>query len=192
MANKSTAAAASLRTRQLTVCGILCALGVVLMLLGAVTDVLDLTMMMLASLCIAFAVIEIGVKWAWLVWAVTALLCLLLLPSKTIALFYLLGGMYPIAKSAFERLHPVFSWLLKFSMFNTVQLLFILLAQKLLGLSGEGYEFIAADMLFNNVVFLVYDFALTAFITLYLLRLRRRVKLPKLRADDAMNPRKSG
>jgi hypothetical protein len=183
MAVKRSGAAAALRTRRLTACGILCALGVVMMYLGAVTDILDLTMMMLSSLCIAFAVIEIGVRWAWLIWGVTAALCLLLLPSKTIALLYLLGGMYPIAKSAFERLHPVLCWVLKFSMFNTVQLFFILLAQKVLGLSGEGYEFIAADMLVNNVVFLLYDFALTACITLYLLRLRKRMKLPKLREE---------
>ncbi|MGM9653588.1 MAG: hypothetical protein ACI3XP_08135 [Eubacteriales bacterium] len=171
----------SLNTRRLVTCGILCALSVTFMLIGAITDILDLSMMMLATLCVAFPVIEIDVRWAWLVWGVTAALSLLLLPKKEIALLYLLGGMYPIAKSAFERLHPVLSWTLKLSMFNTVQLFYILLAQKILGLSGEGYEFVAGAMLLNNLVFLIYDFALTVFISFYLLRLRKRLHLPRLR-----------
>lgn len=178
---KNALAASSLNTRRLVTCGILCALIVVFMWIGAITDVLDLTMIMLASLCIAFAVIEIDVRWAWLVWGVSALLSLIMLPQKAAALFYLMFGMYPIAKSGFEKLHPVLAWTLKLSLFNTVQLFFILLAQKILGLSGEGYEFAAVALLFNNVVFLVYDLALTVFISYYMIRLRRRLHLPKLR-----------
>ena len=167
--------------RRLVCCAILSALSVVFLLVGGVTGILDLTALVVASMCVAFAVIEISVRWAWLVWAVTAVLTLLILPTKEIALLYLLGGMYPIAKSAFERLHPLFSWLLKLSLFNTVQLFYILAAQKLLGLSGEGYDFTAPTLLFGNAAFLVYDFALTVFITFYLVRLRRRFKLPGLK-----------
>ena len=111
----------------------------------------------------------------------TAVLSLLIIPTKEIALLYLMGGMYPIAKSAFERLHPLFTWLLKLSLFNTVQLFYILAATKLLGLTGEGFDFTAPTLLFGNVAFLVYDFALPVFITFYLVRLRRRIRLPSLK-----------
>lgn len=168
-------------TRRLTACAILSALSVVFLLIGGVTGILDLTALVLTAMCIAFAVIEISVPWAWLCWAVTAVLSLVLLPTKEIALLYLMGGMYPIAKSAFERLHPLFTWLLKLSLFNTVQLFYILAATKILGLSGEGYDFTAPTLLFGNVAFLVYDFALTVFITFYLVRLRRRIRLPSLK-----------
>ena len=56
----------ALKTRRLVVCAALCALSFVFLLIGAVTDVLDLTMLMLSSFCITFAVIEIGGRWAWL------------------------------------------------------------------------------------------------------------------------------
>lgn len=171
----------ALTTRRLTVCGILSAIGVVGMLIGAITDVLDLTMLVLASLCIVFAVIEIGVRWAWLVWGVTSLLCFLLLPSKAAALLYFLGGMYPIAKAGFEKLHPAASWILKFSLFNTLLLFFILIAQKVLGLHGTGYEFAILEFAVGNAAFLLYDLCLTACITLYLVRLRRRLKVKSLR-----------
>ena len=94
-------------TRRVAACGILCALGVISMSVGSLVEVLDLTMIMLASFCIVFAVIEIGNRWAWLIWAVTAVLSLLLLPNKLAAVFYLMGGMYPIAKAAFEKLPKV-------------------------------------------------------------------------------------
>lgn len=171
----------SLTTRRLTVCGILAALSVVGMLVGAVTEVLDLSMLVLASLCIVFAVIEIGVKWAWLVWGVTSLLCFLILPVKEVALLYLMGGFYPIAKAGFEKYHPAVSWILKFSLFNTLLLFFILIAQKLLGLSGTGYQFAILEFAVGNAAFLLYDLCLTACITLYLVRLRSRLKVKSLR-----------
>jgi hypothetical protein len=171
----------ALTTRRLVTCAILSALSVVFLLIGGVTGVLDLSAMVLAAMCIAFVVIEIQVSWAWLVWAVTAVLSLLLVPTKEISLLYLMGGMYPIAKAAFERLHPLFTWLLKLSVFNTVQLFYILAAQKILGLTGEGFDFTAPTLLLGNAAFLVYDFALTVFITFYLVRLRRRIKLPPLK-----------
>ena len=171
----------ALTTRRLTVCGILAAVGVVCMLIGAVTEVLDLTMLVLASLCVVFTVIEIGIKWAWLVWAVTSLLCFLLLPSKAVALLYFLGGMYPIAKAGFEKRQPIVSWILKFALFNVLLCFFLLTAQKVLGLSGMGYEFAVLEFAVGNGAFLLYDLCLTSCITLYLVRLRRRLKVKSLR-----------
>lgn len=171
----------SLRTRRIAVCSLLAALSIVFMMVGAITDILDLTMMMLASFCIVFAVVEIGEKWAWLVYGVSAVLSLLFLPSKSAALLYLLGGAYPIFKAWFEKYRSVIAWILKLSLFNTLQLLFILLAQKLLGLSGAGYEFVLGEILLGNVVFVVYDLCLTVCVTVYLVRLRRRLKIKSLK-----------
>ncbi len=151
------------------------------MMVGAITDVLDLTMMMLASFCTVFAVIEIGERWAWLVYGVTTVLSLLFLPSKAAALLYLLGGAYPIFKAWFEKYRALIAWVLKLSLFNTLQFLFILLASKILGLSGAGYKFAVTEILLGNAVFIVYDIALSVCITVYLVRLRRRLKIKGLK-----------
>ena len=66
-------------------------------------------------------------------------------------------------------------------MFNTVQLAFLLIAQKVFGLQEEAYSFAAGALIFNNVLFLVYDVTLTVFITFYLVKLRRRLKFKSLR-----------
>jgi len=171
----------SLNTRRLVTCAILSALSTAILLLGGVTGILDLTALLFAALCVAFAVIEISWRWAWLVWAVTAVLSVLILPSKELALLYLLGGMYPIAKSSFERYHPLITWALKLSLFNTVQLAYIIAARQILGLTGEGYSFTAPVLLLGNAAFLIFDFALTVFISIYLIRLRKRIRLPNLK-----------
>lgn len=162
-------------------CGILCALGVICMSIGSLIEVMDLTMIMIASFCIVFAVIEIGKRWAWLIWAATAVLCLLLLPNKIAAVLYLMGGAYPIVKSTLEKCRPVLAWIGKLAAFNAVQIIFLLLAQKLFGLTGADYSLTVGAILFNNVLFIVYDITLTVFITFYLVKLRRRLKIKSLR-----------
>lgn len=171
----------ALTTRRLAVCSFLTALGVVFMLVGALTEILDLTMMLLSSLCIVFAVIEIGIPWAWLVWAATSLLSFLFLPSKSAALLYLLGGFYPIVKAGLEKLRPIASWALKILFFTAEQFLFVLIAQKVLGLTGAGYGLAIVETVLAVIVFVLYDLCLTACITTYLIRLRRRLKIKNLR-----------
>ena len=64
-------------TRALTVSAVLCALGVILLAFGALFQVLDLTMAVVASILVIFAVIELGGKYPYLIYAVTALLSVL-------------------------------------------------------------------------------------------------------------------
>ena len=171
----------SKQTRRISACGILSALGVICLSVGSLIEVMDLSMIMIASFLIAFAVIEMGKRWAWLIWGVTALLSLLLLPNKLAALLYLMGGMYPIVKSSLERLRPLLSWAGKLVAFNVVQILFLLIARELFGMTGPDYALIWGVVLFNNVLFILFDIVLTVFITFYLVKLRRRLKIQSLK-----------
>ena len=171
----------SKQTRRIAACGILCALGVICMSIGSLIEVMDLTMIMIASFCIVFAVIEMGKRWAWLIWGVTALLSLLLLPNKLAALLYLMGGMYPIVKSSLERFRPIIAWAGKLAAFNGVQVAFLLIAQKLFGMTGPDFSLSWGVLLFNNVLFILFDITLTVFITFYLVKMRRRLKIQSLR-----------
>ena len=78
------------RTKYLTVSAMLSALGVVLLGIGALVEVLDVTTAIAASFLIIYAVIELGGVYPWLIWLVTSSLALILLPQKTPALFYAL------------------------------------------------------------------------------------------------------
>jgi hypothetical protein len=171
----------SKQTRRISACGILSALGVICLSVGSLIEVMDLSMIMIASFLIAFAVIEMGKRWAWLIWGVTALLSLLLLPNKLAALLYLMGGMYPIVKSVLERLRPLLSWAGKLVAFNGVQILFLLIARELFGMTGLDFSHSWGVLLFNNVLFILFDIVLTVFITFYLVKLRRRLKIQSLK-----------
>ena len=60
----------------------LAALGVVFLYIGSVVQVMDITMAVVASLCCTFAVIEFGGSYPWLVYAVTGVASLIVLPQK--------------------------------------------------------------------------------------------------------------
>ena len=172
------------RTKQLTLAGILAGLGVVLLLLGAFLQVLDLSAAALASLLIVVAVIELSPIFPILIYLVTGLLALLLLPDKLAALVYLaLTGYYPIAKCYVERIKPVFATMLKFLLFNLslsailgvgVWLLSLDLSFSGTRLAGYGFWAILVLYLVGNLVFWMYDILLSRFARIYQNRLRRR------------------
>lgn len=162
------------KTKKLALAAILSALGVVILLLGSIITVLDLTAVALASILIMIAVIEIGGAYPYLIWLVTGALSMLLLPDKFGALVYLVfGGVYPIFKAMYERLHPVVSWVLKFSTFNVMLILMILIGSYVMGLTDTGLAFTLPVFALCNFTFFIYDIATTHLITLYLVKLRR-------------------
>lgn len=166
-------------TRKLALSSVLAALGVLMLTLGSFVEVLDLSMAALASLMVVFAVIEIQGKYPYLVFAVTAVLSLLLLPNKTPALLYaLFAGFYPIAKAGLEsRVSPVPCWVLKVVIFNVCVAAAAFVAVKLLlpnaGLILAYWYWLP---IVGTPIFVLYDVALTRLISTYLQRWRVRLR----------------
>ena len=162
---------------MLTVAATLAALGVIFLTLGAFVEVLDLSMAAIASLTVVFAVIELKGKYPLLVYLVTSVLALLLLPSKTPALFYAcFAGYYPILKAMFEGhfSRPV-TWLLKLLSFCAATALIVFVGVKLLFPAGLVWQaWYIALLVPLGLVFVLYDVALTRLITFYMVRLRGR------------------
>ena len=169
------------RTKHLTVSAMLCALGVILLALGALIDVLDITSAVLASLLCVYAVIEIGGAYPWMIWLSTSILSLLLLPLKTPALFYaLFAGFYPILKEKLEKLARPLAFVLKLLIFH-VSLALICLCLSVFfpaALDMEGIKWLPVALYIGCVLcFVLYDYALSHVITFYLVKLRRRFQI---------------
>lgn len=166
------------KVKQLTVCAVLSALGVVLLSIGHLIDVLDASLAVLASLVCIVAVIEYGKAAPWLVFSVTATLSLILLPPNSAALMYLMFfGYYPILKEKLERLPRVLSWVVKELIFNTSMVLCIVLITMLFMPPTEVSVWTYAILVvLCEVVFVLYDIALTRLITFYIYKLRPRFK----------------
>lgn len=167
------------RTRKLTTCAMLAALGVVLLYLGSMVELVDISMAVVASLLCVFAVIEYGGSAPWLVFAVTGILSLILLPQKTPAVMYVLFfGYYPILKEKLEKRPKGISWALKELIFNVALALMLVLSRFMLVAPGTNLLlFYVAFVLLAEIVFPIYDVALTRLISLYLYRLRRRFRI---------------
>lgn len=156
---------------------VLSALGVIFLTIGSLFQVLDLSMAAIASLLIIFSVIELGGKYPYLIFAVTAVLSVLLVPSKTAAMVYVcFAGYYPILKAKLEGgLSPAVAWVLKLLIFNAGFAAALFASVKLftvLSLPSIWYLWL---MLGGTVVFVLYDIALTRLITAYLTRWRHRL-----------------
>ena len=174
----------SKKIRNLAICSVLSAFGVVVLMLGVFIDVLDMSAAMIASVLIVVAVIEAKGFWPWLTYGVTATVALLLLPVKTVAMIYVFAGYYPIIKSKLEKLPKAFSYVLKFLVFN-ISLVAAAFAFKFLltGISLEPIRGVGKNITYvvfyvlGNVTFLMYDILLTRLASLYIFKLRDRIGL---------------
>ena len=166
-------------TKKLAVCAMLAALGVVLLYLGSLVEIVDISMAVIASFFCVFAVIEYGRSAPWLIFAVTGILSVILLPQKTPAVMYLLFfGYYPILKEKLEKLPRLTSWILKEAVFHLALCLMLILSRYLM-LSPEANPMLLyiAFVVMAEVAFPLYDVALTRLITFYLVRLRSRFRI---------------
>ncbi len=168
-------------TKKLALSAVFTALGVAVMYIGALIEVLDLSIAAIASLFVYFAVVEEGEWHPWAIWFATSVLSLLLLPTKFGALCYALFiGVYPMFKLFFEKNRIWIAWVLKLSMFNTA-LILIMLAVKYL-FSGSA-EIPYSELIYfglGNLAFILYDIAMSKLLIIYTVRWRRRLKIDRL------------
>lgn len=167
----------SRKTKNLATAAILSALGVVILFMGSIIQVLDLSMAVIASIIIIYAMIELRGAWPYLIFAVTSLLSMFLLPDKFVGVVYLgLAGYYPILKFHFEKKLPLIAeWIAKLVVFNIALTAVIFVSVHLLHLPGDEIGFGWVIYLLGNAVFVIYDLALTNLISFYFFKLRKRL-----------------
>ena len=168
-------------SRIIAFSSILSALSVVLLFLGSATQILDLSCAALASIAVVFTVIEFGGIWPYLIYAVTSVLSLILLPDKFAAIVYTaFAGYYPMIKLAVEKLRrlPV-EWLIKTAVFNAALSVIIAASRFVFHIPDETVAFTWIVYAVSNAVFILFDIALSRLITLYMVNLRHRLKFFK-------------
>ena len=165
---------------KLTLSSIICGLSFVLIYFGAVTNILSWTMLLIASILSVFAVIEIGGVYPWLIWAVTSALCLLFLPDKTVALEYaLFAGIYPMVKTLFEKFAIITQWIFKILFFVVILFAGYFLISYVFGLEAD-FSLGALYLAGGTAVASFYDIVLTLLISIYMVKIRKRIKIEKL------------
>ncbi len=163
--------------------GIVAALSVVTMFLTAVIPTLTYALPAVAGVLLVVMVIDVGKKWAFGVYAAVSLLSLLVLPDKEAAVMYVFFfGHYPIFKAILEgRLHGVWLWVLKFLLFNVSVVAAYLVIIYVFRIPFDDMEdygkwAVWALLGLGNVVFVIYDIAISRLVTLYMLKWRKSVR----------------
>ncbi len=164
--------------------GVGAALMLALMFLLSVFPSATISAPAVASVVMVFAVLELGKGWAFGVYAATAILAVLVLPSKEAAvLFAVFFGYYPIVKAVLEKkaLRRILEWIIKILMFLAIVSAAYYLMIRFMGVEFEeigkyGRAAIPLLLGFGAVAFVAYDFCLTLFAGEYLRRWQKRFR----------------
>lgn len=167
------------KTNIITLGGVLAAVSVVLMFLTNFIPIAQMALPAIAGVLLITMVLEAGSGWAFGVYVVVSALSLLLLGDKTPAIYYIFFfGHYPIVKNYIERLkNKPLQWLVKLAACNLCGAAVYLITTFVMGLPLDlpikGVYVIPAAVLAVNLVFVIYDFAVSRLIVLYVYRLRK-------------------
>ena len=167
-------------TKKITLSAMMTALAVALMVLGAVIETLDLTIVAVASITVVFVQIEIGKPYNFCTWLAASLLSFIFFPHSFVwAEFLLLFGVYPILKGYIERL-PRGAWFpVKLVLFNLQFAALYAVVRFVLGMQDIGYDRWYLNVLLYllaNITLFAYDKLITVVVRLYLLKYREKFK----------------
>lgn len=163
-------------TKRLALAAIMSALGAVIMYLGCLFEILDLSTAAIASMCVLLVLVETGAKYSWLSYAVTGIISLIILPVKTAGILFVgFFGFYPMAKAFFEKKFRGWRCLvLKILMLNVCTALMLLAVRYVM---TEALWFEIMTLVLANIVFVVYDYALSQLLRAYVFVWRKKLKI---------------
>lgn len=163
-------------TKRLALAALMSALGVSVMYAGCLLEILDLSTAAVASMCVLLVLVETGERYAWLTYAVTGVLSLILLPIKTAGLIFVgFLGFYPMAKKFLEKKFRGWRCLvLKILLLNVCTAVMLLLVRYVI---AEALWFEILTLVMANAVFVVYDYALSQLLRAYIFVWRKKLKI---------------
>lgn len=163
-------------TRRVTIGGLAAGLSLVMLMATGLFPFATFALPALAGILLLPLCVDMGLKWSALVYAAVSLLGLLLAPDREAAFFYLgLFGQYPLVKALIESRCPrAFQWPAKILVCNLSLALCLGLTALAFGLeyllseySLTGWWMMAAAAVAGNLVFVLYDIALTRILSVY-------------------------
>ncbi|MGI6031443.1 MAG: hypothetical protein ACOX7F_08070 [Eubacteriales bacterium] len=157
--------------------GVLTALAVVIMTLSNVFTTLSYTLAIAAGLCVMVALVELGRRGAWLVFAASAILAGILVASKENVVLYVgLFGYYPILKSMIEKIdRPRLEWGIKLLVANGAFAAMAAVLWYVLRIPMEGGIYFAVLLwLLANGCLVLYDKVLALATQQYIHRFKKR------------------
>lgn len=163
-------------------CSVIIALGVCVMLLASFLTTISYSCAAIAGLLLLVIKLEFGTPHSLISFFIMSVLAFLFVPAKEVVVaFIALFGYYPILKFYIDKI--------KSKIFNITVKLVLVNIVAILGYLAMKYLFFVPDaeftvfgvylpglvLLFLNVVFLVYDYAINGLIVAYNYRIRKLI-----------------
>ncbi len=165
------------KSQKVALCGMVAALCTLLMFMTGVFPFATYAMPAMAGLLMVSVAVETGASWAFTLYAAVSLLAMILTPDKeAMLMFVMFFGHYPITKFWLEKIKfKPLSYLIKLIVFNFCVVLayliiiFVFQMPDVLTEFGEFGKYSVYILLgLGNVLFVVYDFALTQIMKVYI------------------------
>ena len=172
-----------MKSKSIALSAIVTAIGFIFLFLSSVIPTGKLVCLCIATATICVVVIESGLGMGAVSGMVLGALGWLFLPDKlTVLVFSVFFVFYPVLKSLFENISNVYAGIiLKICLFSVFSILAIffgktvgLLPEKVVGFLEDG-KFLAAVFLGIIVCFVLFDYALSRVITVYLTVIRPKI-----------------
>lgn len=180
------------RTKRLALSALFCALGVVMMGMGALLELIDLTTTALASLILLPIMLCYGKRYALIAYAVTGILSLILMPQSMAPWLYLsLLGYYPMLRPLIQRLPKAIAAAVKALLILLVLGLYMVAIYFLtmqgsgslsqvfaaaFGEPGEGAWMGWAVIILSFIAFFAYDLLIDRLLILYRYKWQTRIE----------------
>ncbi len=176
--------------------GIISALSVVLMFM---TGLLPMFVYVIPALCgtmLLVIAIEINNTWSYVTYAAVSVLSLLLVPDKEAALLYvLLMGFYPTLKLKLDKIKPmIVSYAVKLIIYNFLIVIYYNITIRIISssslsddMSDLGKNGIYIFWAVTNVVFIIYDVAISNLMRLYIDWIRKKILKFSVKKGDGQN-----
>ena len=166
--------------KKITLSSIISALIVVLIAIGSLIDLLDITVAAVCTLAVFVIQFEIGTKYSFLVYLTSSVLSLILLPLTTSSLYYIcFFGYYPLLKRYTRRFGKRLSKVSCALLFNIVMIILMLIFKAVFALQNEPWPIYAALLVTINVFFFCFDRLMDVFPILYLRKIRNKINFFK-------------
>lgn len=164
-----------MKSKHIAESGILVAATIVILYTASILPISTLSVLTLASCLIPISIIRTSVKNAILVYLSSSLLSFFILPIKMSIYYILFFGIYGVMKYFIERLNKLtLEIILKIMCFNTLLGFIYFIVTNFLGNFSIKFP-IYLLWLIAQIVFLIYDYALTMIISIYLQKLHKQI-----------------
>ncbi|MBQ7225305.1 MAG: hypothetical protein IJX02_01735 [Clostridia bacterium] len=164
------------KTKYVTFCALMAALSVVILWLGSLLDIFDITAVIVTSFFVLIAREEMGYK-SIAIYVVTALIALFIIPNKLVAIEYAIISIYPVFKPLIDKQQVIVKWLIRL-VYDLAAALTIVLVMKIFTPDSPMYW----DIIFACgfiLIFFLYDILLFRFIMYYRFKLRNKLRIDK-------------